>query len=220
MGMMPERPMRPTVGLIPTSEFADDGQTTEPSVSEPTAAAQRLAAAADPEPELEPHGLRSWIYAFFVCPPRPLQPLLEWLERKFAHSLRFVLPRITAPASRNFFTTKESCAGCEPTRASEPAVVIMRSAVSILSLIKIGTPCKGPRMPFSLRSRSRASAIAMASGLTSITEFNLGPSLSMSSIRSRYFFTNWCDVYLPDCMPACKSEIVSSSSSKSFGVNG
>ena len=27
------------------------------------------------------------------------------MERKFAHSLRFVLPRITAPASRNFFAT-------------------------------------------------------------------------------------------------------------------
>ena len=37
----------------------DDGQTIEPSVSVPTAAAQRLAATAAAEPELEPHGLRS-----------------------------------------------------------------------------------------------------------------------------------------------------------------
>ena len=29
----------------------------------------------------------------------------------FAHSLRLVLPRMTAPASRNFCATKESCAG-------------------------------------------------------------------------------------------------------------
>ena len=56
---MPARLTRPTVGLIPTKEFADDGQTTEPSVSVPIAAAQRLAAVAAPEPELEPQGLRS-----------------------------------------------------------------------------------------------------------------------------------------------------------------
>src|SRR5882757_6600491 len=134
--MIPERPMRPTVGLIPTSEFEEDGQTTEPSVSEPMAAAQRLAAALEPDPELDPQGLRSSAYAFLVCPPRPLQPLVEWLERKFAHSLRFVLPRITAPASRNFFATKESCAGVDPSSASEPAVVIIRSWVSMLSLIR------------------------------------------------------------------------------------
>ena len=40
-------------------------------------------------------------YGFRVCPPRPLQPLVECVERKLAHSLRFVLPRITAPASRS-----------------------------------------------------------------------------------------------------------------------
>ena len=34
-----------------------------------------------------------------VWPPRPLQPLVERPERKFAHSLKFVLPRMTAPAS-------------------------------------------------------------------------------------------------------------------------
>jgi hypothetical protein len=59
MGMIPARLTRPTVGLIPTREFADEGQTIDPSVSVPMAAAQRFADAATPEPELEPQGLRS-----------------------------------------------------------------------------------------------------------------------------------------------------------------
>src|SRR5215210_8129708 len=82
MGMMPERLTSPSVGLMPTSELAEEGQTTEPSVSVPTAAAQRFALAATPEPADEPHGLRSSAYGFLVCPPRPLQPLEEWVERK------------------------------------------------------------------------------------------------------------------------------------------
>src|SRR5687767_8671921 len=100
MGMMPERLTSPTVGLRPTSEAAADGDTTEPSVSVPTDTAQKFAAVAVPDPELEPDGVRSNAYGLRVCPPRPLQPLDERVERKFAHSLRFVLPRITAPAAR------------------------------------------------------------------------------------------------------------------------
>src|SRR5437016_10858353 len=143
--MTPDRLTRPSVGLMPASPFADAGHATEPSVSVPTAAAQRFAPVAAPEPELEPQGLRSRTYGFLVWPPRPLQPLLEWLERKFAHSLRLVLPRITAPASRNFFAIVASCKGTDPASASEPAVVVMRSCVSILSLMSTGMPCKGPR---------------------------------------------------------------------------
>src|SRR5689334_23619024 len=141
IGMIPARLTRPIVGLIPTSEFADDGQTTDPSVSVPTATVHKFAATAAPDPELEPHGLRSSAYGFFVCPPRPLQPLDDLLERKLAHSLRFVLPRITAPASRSFRATVASCKGFAPTSASEHAVVIRRSCVSMLSLIRIGMPC-------------------------------------------------------------------------------
>src|SRR5262245_18929008 len=75
MGMTPVRLMRPTVGLMPTSPLVEDGLTMDPSVSVPTAAAQRLAATAAPEPELEPEVLRSRAYGFRVSPPRPLQPL-------------------------------------------------------------------------------------------------------------------------------------------------
>src|ERR1041384_133840 len=119
--MMPERLMSPSVGLMPTRELAFEGQTIEPSVSVPIAAAQRFAAAAAPEPELDPHGFRSSAYGFFVCPPRPLQPLEDFDERKLAHSLRLVFPRITAPASRNFFATDASCNGFAPSKASDPA---------------------------------------------------------------------------------------------------
>src|SRR5438445_698869 len=59
MGTMPARLTRPSVGLMPTIPFTDDGQTTDPSVSVPTATAQRFAATATPDPELDPHGFRS-----------------------------------------------------------------------------------------------------------------------------------------------------------------
>jgi hypothetical protein len=150
MGMMPLRLTSPTVGLIPASPLIDEGETIEPSVSVPTATAHKLAAAAAPDPELEPEGLRS-------------------------SSLQLVLPRITVPAARRRATRNESFGGREPTSAMEPAVVCMRSAVAMLSFIKMGMPCSGPRGPFARRSRSRSSAIACASGLSSITEFTLWP---------------------------------------------
>src|SRR3982750_2103724 len=105
---MPVRLTRPSVGLKPTSPLLFDGDTIEPSVSVPAAAAGRLAAIAAPEPELDPDGLRSSAYGFFVWPPRPLHPLVEWVDRKFSHSLRLVLPRLTALVSRGRFATHES----------------------------------------------------------------------------------------------------------------
>src|SRR6266436_8593573 len=117
MGMMPARLTRPMVGLIPTMPQRDEGETIEPSVSVPIANGQRFAETATAEPELEPDGLRSKAYGLFVCPPRPLQPLEERSPRKLAHSLRLVFPRITAPASRSFRATHESCGGTEPSSA-------------------------------------------------------------------------------------------------------
>src|SRR5262245_7836192 len=100
MGMIPARLTSPSVGLMPTSELTDAGETIDPSVSLPMPAAAKFAAIAAPVPELEPDGLRSRAYGFRVCPPRPLHPLEERDERMLAHSERFVLPRITAPAAR------------------------------------------------------------------------------------------------------------------------
>src|SRR5512144_1696166 len=161
--MIPARLTSPSVGLIPTIPFADEGQTMDPSVSVPTATVQKLADTADPEPELEPQGFLSSTYGFFACPPRPLHPLDECVERKFAHSLRFVLPSMTAPASRSRFATVESRSGIEPSSAYDPAVVVMRSAVSMLSFTSTGIPCRGPRGPRDFLSLSSARAIAIAS---------------------------------------------------------
>src|SRR5579863_9881819 len=105
--MMPDRPISPTVGLIPTSPFIAAGDTIDPSVSVPTAAAHKFAAVAAADPELDPLVFRSSTYGFRVSPPRPLHPLEECVERKFAHSLRFVFPKMTTPASRNRCATNE-----------------------------------------------------------------------------------------------------------------
>src|SRR5258708_12720656 len=73
----------------------------DPSVSVPTATAQRLALTDTADPELEPDGVRSSTYGFRHWRPRPLHPLDERLDRQLAHSERFALPRITAPAAPN-----------------------------------------------------------------------------------------------------------------------
>ena len=181
---MPLRLTRPMVGFRPTRPQTDDGLRIDPSVSLPTAAAHRLAATAAPEPELEPEQLRSSAYGLRVRPPRALQPLLLWLLRMLAHSLRLVLPRITAPAARSRCTTNASAWGSLPTSASEPAVVCMRSRVAMLSLIRIGMPCSGPRGPLAFNSASSACAIASASGFSSITLASAGPLRSMRWMRS------------------------------------
>src|SRR5947208_324034 len=115
VGSTTARLHNPRVGLIPTSSFAPDGQTIEPSVSVPTAATARSAAAATPEPELEPHGLRSRTYGMFVWPPMPLQPLEEGPDRKFAHSDRLALPMMIAPAAFSCFAMNASSCLLPPT---------------------------------------------------------------------------------------------------------
>src|SRR5271163_4589991 len=110
IGAIPRRLTRPTVGFKPTMPLIEAGLTIEPSVSLPTAAAHRSAATATADPELEPDGERFSAYGLRVWPPRPLQPLKECVERKLAHSLRLVLPRITAPAARSRATRGASSA--------------------------------------------------------------------------------------------------------------
>ena len=134
IGTTPPRLTMPIVGLIPTTAFTFAGQTMLPSVSLPRLTAVKLEAAAAAEPELEPQALRSVEYGLWVRPPRPDQPLVEKKERKLAHSERFVLPRITAPAARRFAATVESLTAGLPSSASDPAVVCILSPVSMLSL--------------------------------------------------------------------------------------
>src|SRR5262245_16210416 len=138
--MMPARLNKPTVGLIPTIPQVLAGHTIEPSVSVPMETAHKFAAVALPEPELDPHGLRSSTYGLRHCPPRALHPLDDRFERIFAHSLRLALPKITAPASLSFFTINASRGGTDPASARDPAVVVILSAVSMLSFTSTGMP--------------------------------------------------------------------------------
>ena len=183
IGTMPSRLSSPTVGLMPTSAWIDDGDVIEPSVSVPTPAAHRLAATALPVPDDEPLGLRSSAYGFSVWPPRALQPLTECTPRMLAHSDRLDLASSTAPASRSRCTTNASRGTWAPINAGEPALVCMRSAVARLSFTTIGTPCSGPRQRPARASSSSRCAIASASGLSSITLFKDGPARSMSAMR-------------------------------------
>src|SRR6201993_1474131 len=77
IGIIPDRLTSPSVGLIPTTPFADEGHTIKPSVSDPTVTAQRFAATATPDPKHVPKGLRPTKYGLPFCPPRPLDPLDE-----------------------------------------------------------------------------------------------------------------------------------------------
>src|SRR5438874_1333516 len=117
------------------------GSPTGPSVSVPTAATARAAAATTPEPELEPHGLRSRTYGMLVWPPTPLHPLEDGPDRKLAHSDRLALPMMIAPAAFSCFAMNAS-AGVLPASAQEPAVVGI-PVVSMLSLTMIGIPSSG-----------------------------------------------------------------------------
>ena len=177
IGTMPARLMSPSVGLIPTTPQADAGDTIEPSVSVPTASGAIPAATATAEPELDPDGLRPGPNGFTAWPPSVDRPLLEGRERKFAHSDRLALPRMTAPAARSLVTRKASAA---PARASagEPAVAGSPEA-AMLSLISTGTPSSGPRASPAARRASLSAASRPAAGLTVITARSSGFSCSI-----------------------------------------
>ena len=183
MGTMPPRDTSPRVGLWPTIPVAPAGHTIEPSVSVPIATWASDAATPAPEPDDDPHALRSRTWGLLVSPPTALQPLVESLPRKFAHSERFALPRMTAPAARNRCTSHASSAGRLASSAFEPAVVgSSRLAVSMLSLSSTGTPSSGLRGPRRRRWRSLAAASASARRFTVRTALT---SSSTSRMRWR-----------------------------------
>ena len=93
-------------------------------------------------------------YGLLVCPPTADLPLVEKNERKFAHSERFVLPRSTAPPARRREATVESCLAGAPFKPKEPAVVCMRSPLSMFPLSSTGMPRSGPSTLPCRRNRS------------------------------------------------------------------
>src|SRR5229473_4850655 len=210
MGTTPARLVSPTVGLMPTTPLAFAGHTMLPSVSLPKDTVAKFADAAAPEPELEPQGFRSMPYGLCVCPPRPDQPLIDSNDRKFAHSERLVLPRITAPPARRLAATVESRNAGMPTSANEPALVCILSPVSMLSLSRTGMPCKGPSTMPRLRNASALRAIASASGLSSITAFTPGPFWSRAMMRAMYSLVSCSEVRLWEAISAWSSATVAS----------
>lgn len=122
---------------------------------------------------------------------------MECSERKLAHSLRLALPRMMAPCARSPATSGLSRPVTLPARAWAPAVVARASAVSMLSLIRIGTPCREPRISPLALAASAASAAAMACGLMAITAFSWGPARSRRSMRSKYWVTRRWEVVSP-----------------------
>ena len=64
IGITPARLVRPTVGFMPTTEFALDGQRMEPSVSVPSDTATKFAATDIADPLLDPQGSADRTYAF------------------------------------------------------------------------------------------------------------------------------------------------------------
>ena len=117
-GTTPSRLDRPSVPRSPTRLLCIDGIRMDPQVSLPMPAAEKLAAMAAPVPPLEPPGFRDVSYGFRVCPPSELTVVIPR-----ANSWRLVLPRITAPASRNRRTWKASSGGLTLAIAIEPFVV-------------------------------------------------------------------------------------------------
>src|ERR1700730_4881817 len=218
IGTMPWPLTAPTVGLRPTRPLSDAGDRMEPLVSEPMAAAQKLAAAATPEPALEPDGLRSRAYAFRVWPPTALQPLEDRVERKFAHSLRFDLPSTIAPAARSRPTSGASVARSDRASARDPAVVAIGSDVSMLSLTIMGTPCSGPRSFLALRSASSTRAMARAFGLSARTDRYSGPWWSKRAMRAKYAAVRPSDVMAPDARACCNEALACSLGAKARSV--
>src|SRR5262245_15810201 len=74
IGTIPVRLIRPIVGFRPTSEVGAEGLRIEPDVSVPTVSVARPAAAAEPEPELDPLGVWDTSYGLRPWPPNELYP--------------------------------------------------------------------------------------------------------------------------------------------------
>lgn len=64
IGTTPTRLVRPTVGLIPTTELEVDGHNMDPSVSVPSYTAAIFAATDISDPVLDPHGSADATYEF------------------------------------------------------------------------------------------------------------------------------------------------------------
>src|SRR5580704_8900406 len=102
---MPLRLTRPGVGRRLATPFQPAGRRIDAKVSSPTATVEKFAASAAPEPPDDPPTVRSRSYGLRVTPN--IDPYVS----PAAYSLKVVLPRIMAPASRNFSIANASLGG-------------------------------------------------------------------------------------------------------------
>src|SRR5476651_1232084 len=91
---------RPNEGRKPVSPHSVDGDTMEPSVSDPMAKGTQPAATAEAGPAEDPLEPRVISHGLRVCPPNQLSPL--------ASSPKVSLAISTAPASSSLLTTVAS----------------------------------------------------------------------------------------------------------------
>ena len=126
------------------------GRMTEPTVCVPSAAGTIPQPTAAAEPEEEPPGVCSGLCGLRVLP-----------GVKVASSVVTVLPMMTAPARRSAVTQAASVVGWRPLWARQPFSV-GQSAVSMMSLMPMGTPCSGPTPLPSRRCVSAARACVSA----------------------------------------------------------
>ena len=99
---MPSRLTSSCVGEMPTALAARAGLRIEEPVSSAIAQVTRFAATAEPDPELEPMGLRSVSYGLQNVPPNELRGMPD------AYSPRLALARMIAPAARRRATNVAS----------------------------------------------------------------------------------------------------------------
>src|SRR5262245_62122066 len=102
---MPFRLTSSWVGEIPTALAALAGPRIDEPVSSAIAQVTRFAPTDEPDPELEPRGLRSVSYGLQNVPPNELLGTAE------AYSPMFALARMIAPASRSRCTKVASAGG-------------------------------------------------------------------------------------------------------------
>src|SRR5207248_5625182 len=101
IGIVPSCETSPAVGLTPTLSLFPEGQTMEPSRFRPHRGCAKIGRRCHRRTCSIHTDRSSADDGSRVKPPRALQPLNGALPRKFAHSERFALPRMTAPAARN-----------------------------------------------------------------------------------------------------------------------
>jgi len=98
-----------------------------------------------------------------TLPPTSRQPLIDRLDRNWPLA-QVGLAEYHGTGLTELADDEGILLRPRPQQGREPAVVCIRSPVSMLSFRRIGIPWSGPRAPFALRSTSRAWAIAGASG--------------------------------------------------------